>query len=76
MRIWAIARITFAGFLRDRIQILFAALFLCILLPNLVPMILLRSTPRDTPGAPSPVLGELSDLVTMAQASGFSPGRA
>jgi ABC-type transport system involved in multi-copper enzyme maturation permease subunit len=65
MRIWAIARITFAGFLRDRIQILFAALFLCILLPNLVPMILLRSTPRDTPGAPSPVLGELSDLVTM-----------
>lgn len=65
MKIWAIARITFAGFLRDRILILLAAVFLCILLPNVVPLILLRTPAQHTPGPVSPVMGELSDMLTL-----------
>src|SRR5580658_3310850 len=65
MKIWAIARITFAGLLRDRILILLAAVFLCILLPNLVPLILLRSPAQHTSGPVSPVMGNLSDMLTL-----------
>lgn len=65
MKIWAIARITFTGFLRNRILILFAAVFVCILLPNLMPLLLLRSTAGHTSGAVSPVMGDLSDLLVL-----------
>jgi ABC-type transport system involved in multi-copper enzyme maturation permease subunit len=65
MKICVIARITFAGFLRNRILILFAAVFLCVLLPNLVPLLLLRSATRHTAGPVSPVLGDLSDMLTL-----------
>lgn len=65
MKIWMIARITFEGLVRNRILILFAAVFLCILLPNLAPLLLLRSPAQRTAGPISPVMGDLSDMVTL-----------
>ena len=48
MRVWTIARITFSGFLRNKILILFSVIFACVLLLFLAPLLLMREQPQTT----------------------------
>jgi len=69
MRIRAIARNTFAAFLRNKLLILFLAIFLCVLLLFLTPLLMMRAAARPSSTAISPLIELVSGLLMMV--SGF-----
>ena len=70
MKIWAIARITFAGFFRNKVLYLFIAIFLCALLSSLTDLLSLRSAARhESPNEVSAVLNMVGGILWLI--SGF-----
>ena len=70
MRIWTIARVTLVGFLRNRILILLAAVFLCMLLFQLTDVLAMRSAARHFSNDIPALMGEIGDMLDMIGAFG------
>jgi len=71
VRIWTIARVTLAGFLRNRVLILFTAVFVFILLSELTDLLAMRSAARHvSAGDISPVMGEIGEILDLVGAFG------